>query len=192
MRLNQEGEESTKATIYIRNLGFPLLLIVITLLTVTAFIVLKKRKLNKIVQRLVKYKASIEPHQAYNISIVSHQYYRRPSVAFSEQNTRKNKPLQGMAPTECIPSACLPAYLPACLLACLLACLIACLRACLSACLRACLCACLPACLLVCLSACLPACVPTCLLACLACSHLDPFLSSLELIFNDLLRKVTD
>ena len=87
MRFNQEGEESTKATIYIRNLGFPLLLIVITLLTVTAFIVLKKRKLNKIVQRLVKYKASIEPHQAYNISIVSHQYYRRPSVAFSEQNT---------------------------------------------------------------------------------------------------------
>ena len=43
MRFNQEGEESTKATIYIRNLGFPPLLIVITLLTVTAFIVLKKR-----------------------------------------------------------------------------------------------------------------------------------------------------
>ncbi len=97
MRFNQEGEESTKATIYIRNLGFPLLLIVITLLTVTAFIVLKKRKLNKIVQRLVKYKASIEPHQAYNISIVSHQYYRRPSVAFSEQNTITKNTTPGIA-----------------------------------------------------------------------------------------------
>ena len=87
IRFNQEGEESIKATIYIRNLGFPILLIVITLLTVTAFIVFKKRKLNKMVQRLVKYRASIEPHQAYNISIVSHQYYQRPSIAFSEENT---------------------------------------------------------------------------------------------------------
>ena len=32
-------------------------------------------------------------------------------------NKDLNKPLQGMAPTECLPSACLPAYLPACLLA---------------------------------------------------------------------------
>ena len=87
IRFNQEGEESTKATIYVKNLGFPILLIVITLLTVTAFIVFKKRKLSKIVQRLVKYKASIEPHQAYNISIVSQQYYQRPSVVFSEENT---------------------------------------------------------------------------------------------------------
>ena len=87
IRFNQEGEESTKATSYLTNMGFPILLIVITLLSVTALITLKKRKLNKIVQRLVKYKASIDPHQAYNISIVSHQYYSRPSVAFSEQST---------------------------------------------------------------------------------------------------------
>ena len=36
-----------------------------------------------------------------------------------------NKPLLGMAPTECLPSACLPC-LPYCLLACLHACLLAC------------------------------------------------------------------
>ena len=48
-----------------------------------------------------------------------------------------NKPLQGMAPTECLPSACLPACLPAYLLACLPACLLACLPACLLACLLA-------------------------------------------------------
>ena len=87
MRFNQEGEESTKITSYLTNLGFPILLIVVTLLSVTAFIILKKRKLNKIVQRLVKYKASIDPHQAYNVSIVSHQYYSRPSAAFSDQST---------------------------------------------------------------------------------------------------------
>ena len=87
MRFNQENEEPTKATSYLTNMGFPILLIVITILSVTALIILKNRKLNKIVQRLVKYKASIDPHQAYNISIVSHQYYSRPSVAFSEQST---------------------------------------------------------------------------------------------------------
>ena len=54
------------------------------------------------------------------------------------------KPLQGMAPTECLPSACLLA----CLLARLLACLLACLLAHLPACLLSCLLACLPACLL--------------------------------------------
>ena len=35
---------------------------------------------------------------------------------------RCNKPLQGMAPTECLPSACLPACLLTCLPVCLLAC----------------------------------------------------------------------
>ena len=97
MRFNQEGEESTKTTSYLTNLGFPILLIVVTLLSVTAFIILKKRKLNKIVQRLVKYKASIDPHQAYNVSIVSHQYYSRPSVAFSDQSTLKKNTTPGIA-----------------------------------------------------------------------------------------------
>ena len=35
---------------------------------------------------------------------------------------RFNKPLQGMAPTECLPSACLLSFLLACLLICLPAC----------------------------------------------------------------------
>ena len=81
-----------------------------------------------------------------------------------------------MAPTKCLPSACLPACLfaclpsclPACLPACLLACLIACLPLCLQACLRACLHACLHACLPTCLPACLPACMSYCLPACLS------------------------
>ena len=51
----------------------------------------------------------------------------------------RNKTRQGMAPTACIPSACLftclPACLPACLLDGLLAYLLACFLACLSACL---------------------------------------------------------
>ena len=59
MRFNQEGEESTEVSNLIRHLGFPMLLILVTLISTAAFIVLKKRKLNKIVQRLVKYKASI-------------------------------------------------------------------------------------------------------------------------------------
>ena len=42
-----------------------------------------------------------------------------------------NKPVQGMAPTECPHSACLLAYLLACLLTCLLTYLLACLLACL-------------------------------------------------------------
>ena len=46
----------------------------------------------------------------------------------------KNKPLQGMAPTECLPSL---AYLLACLLTCLPACLLTCLPAYLPACLLA-------------------------------------------------------
>ena len=59
-----------------------------------------------------------------------------------------NKPLQGMALTEYLPSACLHAFLlsylpasclPAWLLACLLAYLFACLLACLLTCLLACL-----------------------------------------------------
>ena len=70
-----------------------------------------------------------------------------------------NKPLQGMAPTECLPSACLPA--------CLLPCLLAFLLACLPACLPTCLPACLPACLLTYLPACLPSCLLAWLLACL-------------------------
>ena len=76
---------------------------------------------------------------------------------------KENKPLQGMAPTKCLPIACLPYCLPSCLpafllalrppfllalrppflLAFLLAYLLACLLACLSACLLACLLACL-------------------------------------------------
>ena len=92
-----------------------------------------------------------------------------------------------MAPTACVPSACLLTSLPDCLPPCLL--LLACLPACLPACLHACLLACLIACLLDCLLACLPACLLACLLDCL---HLDPFLSSLELLFHVLLRKVTD
>ena len=63
-----------------------------------------------------------------------------------EQFSLKNKPLQGMAPTECTQSA----YLFPCLLACLPACLPACLLACLPA-----LLPCLPA-LLPCLPAYLP------------------------------------
>ena len=62
-----------------------------------------------------------------------------------------NKPLQGMAPTECLLSACVLPCLTACLHACLLAFSPACLPACLLACLLACLPDCLPACLLVCL-----------------------------------------
>ena len=38
---------------------------------------------------------------------------------WSYYHTFLNKPLQGMAPTECLPSACLPACLLACLLPCL-------------------------------------------------------------------------
>ena len=38
-----------------------------------------------------------------------------------------------MAPTECLPSACLPAYLFACMLTCFLACFFACMLACLPA-----------------------------------------------------------
>ena len=75
-----------------------------------------------------------------------------------------NKPLQGMAPTECLPSACLLACLLVCLLVCLLACLLACLPTCLPTCLLACLLACLPACLHACLLACLPAYLHACLL----------------------------
>ena len=91
-----------------------------------------------------------------------------------------------MAPTECVPSACLLTCLPSCLPACLPAWLPACLPACLLAYLLAYLLACLLASLLACLLACL-AC-HACLLACL---YLNPFLSSLELLFNVLLRKVT-
>ena len=99
-----------------------------------------------------------------------------------------NKPLQGMAPTECLPSACLPACLLACLLTCLLACLLACLLSCLLARLLACLLACLlpacltacfPACLLTCLLACLLACLLPCLLACLLACPKTP-LGALE------------
>ena len=75
-----------------------------------------------------------------------------------------NKPLQGMALTECLPCACL----------------LACLLACLPACLLACLLACLPACHLLVSSI---ACLLNCPLACL---------SSLELIFNVLLNNVMD
>ena len=71
-----------------------------------------------------------------------------------------------MAPTECLPSACLLACLPFCLLACLFAFLLAYLLAF----------------LLACQLACLLACLLTCLLACL---------SSLEVIFNVILNKVT-
>ena len=65
-------------------------------------------------------------------------------MAFLERHIYK--PLQGMAPTECLLN-CLLACLPACLLAFLLACLLACLPACLPASLFASLLACLIACL---------------------------------------------
>ena len=60
-----------------------------------------------------------------------------------EQKSQMNvncftKPLQGMAPTECLLSACLLDMLD-CLLTCLLGCLPACLPVCLLACLPACL-----------------------------------------------------
>ena len=103
-----------------------------------------------------------------------------------EVNFQINKPLQRMAPTECPPSACLPACVLACLLAFLLACLPACLLAYLPACLPTCLPACLPACLLACLPACLLTCLPAYLLTCLL-----PSLGSLEHIFNVLLNNVT-
>ena len=48
-----------------------------------------------------------------------------------------NKPLQGMAPTECPQSACLRTCLLACMLACLLACLLPCFLTYLLACLLA-------------------------------------------------------
>ena len=51
-------------------------------------------------------------------------------------NIWPNKPLQGMAPTECLPSACLSACLLACSSACLPFCLPTYLPACLPACLR--------------------------------------------------------
>ena len=55
---------------------------------------------------------------------------RHPSLRFSLELSfffcYFNKPLQGMALTECCPSACLLACMPACLLV-LLACLHACL-----------------------------------------------------------------
>ena len=41
------------------------------------------------------------------------------------ESSKVNKPLQGMAPTESTPSACLLTCLHACLPACLLACLLA-------------------------------------------------------------------
>ena len=94
-----------------------------------------------------------------------------------------NKPLQGMAPTECLLSAfvldcflacllahllCLPSrLLLACLLACLLPYLLACSLVCSLACLLAYLLACWRACWPGCLPACLPACLHACLLACI-------------------------
>merc|ERR1711911_362225 len=103
-----------------------------------------------------------------------HYYYYVSQQSFLNYN----KPLQGMAPTECLPSAflldcflaCLPAHLlclsSRLLLACLLACLLPYLLACSLVCSLACLLACLPACLLACLLAYLPACLPVCLPAC--------------------------
>ena len=80
-----------------------------------------------------------------------------------------NKPLQGMAPTGWLLSACLLdcflAFFTASLLAWLLPCLPACLPACLLACLLACWLACLPAYLLAC-------CLHTFLLPCSLLSSL--------------------
>ncbi len=88
-------------------------------------------------------------------------------IGTSSEGIINNKPLQGMAPTECLLSAfvldcfltCLPAHLiclpSRLLLACLLACLLTCLLKCLLACLLPCLLACLLPYLLACLLACL-------------------------------------
>ena len=72
-----------------------------------------------------------------------------------------NKPLQGMALTECLLSACMLPCLPSQLLACLFASLLACLPASLPASLLLCLLACLLHCLLACLLSCLLACPRT-------------------------------
>ena len=58
----------------------------------------------------------LEKQNEYNWGFQQNSVVEKYLETTEGDNYKVKKPLQGMAPTECLPSACLPAYLLACLL----------------------------------------------------------------------------